>query len=178
MKSFSLLWIRYDLSCRSLQNTPDKGGCCKALAAINTNQFVSLLANNKLRTRCSEKYGCQTSLICHNRKAEEANLIIWLLVSDSSCVADTIWSLARLFKETHCLFLFYAVSWIRFGNWTVTNHIFAPVRLWCVCVSMNTYRKKTAKKKPHNNHIFVPVRLWCICVPEHVEKINSTQHAM
>ena len=62
---------------------------------IHANQFASLLANNKLKTCCSEKYGCQTPLICHNRRAEEANPIILLSVYDSSSV-DTVGSQGRV----------------------------------------------------------------------------------
>lgn len=54
---------------------------------INTNQFLSLLGNNKLR-RHSEKYGFQTSLICHNTREEKLNKIIRSRVPNSGLLAD------------------------------------------------------------------------------------------
>lgn len=131
----NMLWPSLQVLVKCLRNSP---GSYTALAAINTNQFVSLLANDKLRTLSLEKCGFQTSLICHNRRAEEANLIIWLLVSDSLCVADTIWSQGGLFQEACCLLLFDAVKWIRFQNCTTANHISAQVKLWCVGVPWTT----------------------------------------
>lgn len=41
---------------------------------VDANWFVSLLANNKLSS-LSEKYGFQSSLICHNRREEKLNEI-------------------------------------------------------------------------------------------------------
>lgn len=41
---------------------------------VDANLFVSLLANNKLSS-LSEKYGYQSSLICHNRGEEKLNEI-------------------------------------------------------------------------------------------------------
>lgn len=131
----------------SLQVLSDEHGRRRLWVKINANQFVSLLAIKKLRTCCSEwKYGFQTSLICHNRTADEENLIICLLVSDSPCVTDTICSRAGLFKEARCLTLSVEYD-LDIGPPLIT---FLRQSSSDVCV--------------------------CVCVPEHLKENTQTSH--